>query len=130
MVASDNEERSAAFAEQHLNRINYPTQKIERCRQHILATKTHDLTQDNDTNLFTDADLCILGQSWNIYASYMNNIRKEFDVYPDPIYKAGRRKVLEHFLRMEPLFKTPHFHELYEEKAKENIREEILLLQV
>jgi predicted metal-dependent HD superfamily phosphohydrolase len=128
MVMNDNEERSAAFAERHLVSINYPPEKIEKCRQQILATKKHHVSQDHDTNLFTDADLCILGQNWEVYDSYRTKIRQEFGVYPDSIFNAGRRKVLTYFLQMDPLYKTPHFRQLYEKKAKENIRRELELL--
>jgi predicted metal-dependent HD superfamily phosphohydrolase len=128
-VMNDNEERSAAFAERHLQQIGYPPEKIDKCRQQILDTQKHTASHDHDTNLLTDADLSILGQPWNIYDTYRNNIRKEFGVYPDAIYNAGRRKVLHYFLKMEPLYKTGHFHSLYEAAAKENIRKELQLLQ-
>jgi len=129
IVSNDNEERSAAFAERQLLSIGYPPEKIERCKAQIMATKTHHLAQDHDTNLLTDADLCILGQPWKVYNAYQKNIRKEFLLYPDNIYHAGRKKVLGQFLRMRPLFKTKHFYQLYEEAAKENMRKEIALLE-
>lgn len=129
MVMNDNEERSADFAERHLASFQYVPKKIDKCRQQILATKKHSLSEDHDTNLFIDADLSILGQDWEVYNSYRSKIRQEFGVYPDSIFNAGRRKVLLYFLQMEPLFKTPHFRQLYEEKAKENLRRELELLR-
>lgn len=129
LVMNDNEERSAAFAERHLAGFQYPAEKIEKCRQQIMATKKHGLSKENDTNLIIDADLSILGQDWEVYDSYRCKIREEFGVYPDSIFNAGRRKVLLYFLQMEPLFKTPHFRQLYEEKAKENLRRELELLR-
>lgn len=129
IVMNDNEERSADFCERHLASFQYAPEKIAKCRQQILATKKHSLSTDNDTNLLIDADLSILGQDWEVYDLYRNKIRQEFDVYPDSIFNAGRRKVLLYFLQMEPLFKTPHFRQLYEEKAKENLRREVELLR-
>lgn len=129
MVQHDNEERSAAFAGNHLTRMGCPPEKIAKCRRQILATKSHTLTPDTDTNLFTDADLSILGQPWPVYNKYRQNIRKEYSLYPDSIYQAGRRKVLLHYSGMDPLFKTPHFRQLYEAAAKENMQKEISLLQ-
>ncbi len=129
MVQHDNEERSAAVAERHLTRIGYPPQKIEHCCRQILATKYHKVSPDSDTNLLTDADLSILGQPWPVYDAYRQNVRKEYMIYPDSIFVAGRRKVLHHFLAMEPLFKTEHFRERYEQAAKENMKKEISLLQ-
>ena len=127
MVMHDDEERSADVAERHLTSISYPREKIERCRQLIMATKNHREAADHDTNLFTDADLCILGKPWPVYDVYRRKIRQEFGVYPDPIFSAGRKKVLLSFLEMEPLFKTSHFRALYEKTAKENLKEEITL---
>jgi predicted metal-dependent HD superfamily phosphohydrolase len=129
IVQHDNEERSADFAEKHLDRIGYPPEKIEKCRQQILATKNHIATPDNDTNLFIDADLSILGQPWKVYDAYRQNLREEYNVYPDSIYHAGRRKMLTNFLKMEPLFKTDHFRQLYEKPAKENMQKELRLLR-
>lgn len=128
-VLNDNEERSAAFAQRHLEQIAYPVEKIEACREQIMATKKHDFSNDNDTNWLTDADLSILGQPWELYDEYRNNIRQEFQVYPAFIYNAGRRKVLEYFVNLKPLYKTPHFYHLYEERAKENISTELQLLR-
>jgi predicted metal-dependent HD superfamily phosphohydrolase len=127
-VVHDNEERSAEVAEGRLQSIGYPAEKIEACRRQILATREHSYAQDNDTNLFTDADLSILGQPWSTYNNYQLKIRREYSIYADSIYQAGRRKVLEQFLRMEPLFKTKHFQELYEAAAKVNIRKELALI--
>ena len=56
---NDNEEKSAKFAANRLNLITWPSEKIEKCRQQILATKNHSLSTNNDTNLFIDADLAI-----------------------------------------------------------------------
>lgn len=128
IVLNNNEERSAAFAEKHLTLLHFPADKIEKCRQQILATQKHSVVQDNDTNLFTDADLSILGQPWEVYNAYKNNIRQEYGLYPDAIYNAGRRKVLTYFLDMTPLFKTPHFQQRYEKTAKENMQKEVRLL--
>lgn len=129
LVADDKEERSAAFAERHLQQIGYPQEKIDACKAQIMATQKHNKQNSKDTNLLIDADLSILGQPWRTYAAYKNNIRKEYSIYLDNIYIAGRRKVLAHFLQMNPLFKTEHFRRKYEEIAKENIRKELQLLE-
>jgi predicted metal-dependent HD superfamily phosphohydrolase len=128
-VSDDNEERSADVAESHLKMINYPAEKIQRCREQILATKHNSVHADNDTRLLTDADLCILGHPWNIYYRYKNQIRQEYGNYPDLIYHAGRKKLLLSFINRQPLFQTDHFGRLYEEKAKENMQKEIDLMQ-
>jgi len=125
---NNNEDKSADKAEEVLKKLNYPAEKIERCRQHILATKKHELSSDPDTNFLTDADLSILGQSPDEYETYHKQIRKEYFIFPDPIYHAGRQKVLHQFLHMERLFKTDAFHQQYEELAKENMQRELEII--
>ena len=89
---SDNEERSAQFAADRLAQLNYPISKIEVCRAQINATKSHAFTDDNDTNLFTDADLAILGSDWETYEQYAKAIRKECRIYPKLPFIFLRRR--------------------------------------
>jgi len=124
-LQSDNEEQSAALAAQRLQALSYPENKIARCQSHILATKRHQQEADNDANYFTDADLSILGSNRNTYAQYAANVRKEYAVYPDSLYKPGRASVLQHFLQMERIFKTPYFFEHFEEQARQNLETEL-----
>jgi len=125
VLLKDNEEKSAAVAVNNLNKIGFPEQKIIECSKQILATKTHMASADNDTNLFTDADLSVLGQAAHVYEEYCHQIRKEYAVYPDIIYKPGRKKVIAHFLGMDSIFKTPAFFDRYEKQAKENLQLEL-----
>lgn len=125
---NDNEEQSALLAEKRLKLINYPEDSIAKCKQLILATKSHLPVSDTDTNLFTDADLSILGYDWEMYYEYSKNVRKEYSFYPDILYKPGRKKVLQHFLSMNYIFKTEFFRKKYEGNAKENIRKELTKL--
>lgn len=124
-TSSTNEEDSAEIASQRLAAINYPLEKTKKCCEMILATKSHQLATDSDTNFLIDADLAILGKTPDEYKQYAENVRKEFVMYPDFIYKPGRRKVLQHFLDMDSIFKTDHFIDKYEEQARLNIRHEL-----
>jgi predicted metal-dependent HD superfamily phosphohydrolase len=126
---NDNEEKSALVARKCLQSISYPEEKIALCESHILATKGHVKSDCLDTNLFTDADLGILGSSWPVYHVYSMNIRREYKMYPDLLYKPGRRKVLEYFLKMERIYKSDVFHLKYEAQAKANLYQELDLLQ-
>ncbi|GAA4731614.1 HD domain-containing protein [Flavisolibacter ginsenosidimutans] len=125
---NDNEDLSADEAGNLLKEIGFVPAKIDRCRQHILATKHHKQSSDGDTNFIMDADLLILGQPWEVYKEYMNNIRKEYEVYPDNIFYAGRTHVLKNFLQTERLFKTDYFHQRFENAAKENIQRELEII--
>ncbi len=105
-LKNNNEERSADFACARLQKLSVPETIIENCIEQILATKKHLFSADGDTNIFLDADLSILGADWETYLNYTKQIRKEYAIYPDLIYKPGRRKVLQHFLQMERIYKT------------------------
>ncbi|HEY9046163.1 MAG TPA: hypothetical protein VIN08_09715 [Ohtaekwangia sp.] len=124
-LSKDNEEKSAAFAAERLKEISFPVQRIDQCTAQILATKSHTVSQDSDTNFFTDADLSILGADWEVYHEYTKNIRKEYSFYPDLLYKPGRKKVLEHFLSMSRIFKTEQFFSRFEENARKNLLQEL-----
>lgn len=125
----DNESESALLAEKRLKEIqHFPIDRINRCSVHILATKGHNKSFDNDTNLFTDADLSILGAENHIYKQYIKDIRREYFIYSDKEYAYGRRMALLYFLKMKQIFKTTHFLFKYEEQARRNIQEELDIL--
>ena len=125
VLKHDNEEKSALLAAERLTAIGLPVNKIEKCKVQILATKTHENNVEPDTNLFTDADLSILGRDWDVYEYYCMQVRREYSVYPDVIYKPGRKKVLQHFLKMERIFKTTYFFNRFEEQARLNLTHEM-----
>ena len=126
-LKKDNEERSADLAYERMALLNILPELKEKCKLQILATKHHQLNEDSDTNYFTDADLSILGSDSDSYFTYSKQIRKEYLYFPDIVYKPGRRKVLEHFLKMENLFKTQYFQEKFEVQARINISWELKL---
>jgi len=125
---TDNEAESAAIAQKRLSALSVPESLISRSVLHILATKGHSVSDDNDTNLFTDADLAVLGQDVAIYKDYSENVRKEYFIYPDSAYNKGRKKVLSYFLDMKQIYKTDYFFRKYETQARENIKDELSLL--
>ena len=94
----------------------------------ICATQLHSYNSIEDINWLIDFDLKILTKDWEDYKTYFEQIRKEYRIYPDFLYKPGRAKALKHFLENEFIFQTDDFRNLYEEKARKNIEKEILLL--
>ena len=121
VLRHDNEEKSAEIAVERMLQLQLPTAMAEKCRLHIIATKQHLFNPNQDTNLFTDADLAILGSSPDTYAGYAEAVRKEYSIYPDLIYNPGRKKVLHHFLEMEHIYKTPYFRDRFGAAAKTNL---------
>lgn len=123
-----NEEKSAEFAQKRLQDLGLNETDIAEVSQQILATKSHQKSENDDINYLLDADLSVLGKDPEIYLEYTKNIRKEYSVYPDLLYKPGRRKVLQHFLELENIFKSEYFRGIHEVQARENIEVEISTL--
>lgn len=126
--SKSNEEKSAEYAKIRLQKLDMNQELIVAIANQIIATKAHQKSDDQDTNYLLDSDLSILGKDIETYLEYTKKIRKEYSIYPDLLYKPGRKKVLQHFLALENIFKTDYFQEKYEIQAKENIEFEISLL--
>lgn len=118
-----NEEKSADFAVHKLSGIINDLD-VKEVYNKIIATKTH-IADAIDTKWLVDFDLIILGQSTETYTKYSNLIREEYKTVPNFIYKKGRKKVLQHFIKKPFIFATEEVRQLYEKKAKENLSNEL-----
>ena len=127
-LKSDNEEKSAELATKRMQQIGVNQSMISKCVRQIIATKSHSASDKSDTNYFTDADLSILGYSWEAYHTYFQNVRKEYAIYPTFLYNRGRKKVLKYFLQMDRIYKTDYFFNKLEVNAKLNLKRELELL--
>jgi len=124
-LKNDNEEKSAAMATDRLSQLNVSKDQKEKCRQQILSTRTHAVSDKPDTNYLTDADLAILGSDPESYSEYSRKVRKEYKYFPDLVYNPGRKKVLMRFLEMSNIFKTTYFQNKYEVQARLNMASEL-----
>jgi predicted metal-dependent HD superfamily phosphohydrolase len=122
----DNEYQSALVLKRALEGSTF--EDLDYCMEQIELTKSHELSDDKDTNILLDLDLGILGKDWESYLSYTKQIRQEYKIYPNFLYKKGRRKVLVHFLELESIFKTTFFKEKYEQQARANLKKELSIL--
>ncbi len=126
---SNNEEQSAEVAIKRLNLISFPEKLTTFCSHLILATKNHE-SSDRETNLFTDADLSILGSDAEAYQTYTRQIRLEYSIFPDLVYNPGRKKVLTRFLNMKSIYKTKEFSDKYELTGRANLQTELSALHI
>lgn len=121
-----NEERSAALARHALGELRFPDESIETVERMILATKRHDpASLTPELHAFLDADLAILGSDRDRYRKYAEDIRREYDFVPEPMFRTGRGHVLREFLARPSIYATEAFRARFEEQARENIREEL-----
>lgn len=122
----DNELKSAEYALSILSENSILNKQL--VFDAICATQQHQQNSIEDINWLIDFDLKILAKDWEDYQIYFDQIRKEYRIYPDFLYKPGRAKALKHFLENNFIFQTNEFRNLYEEKARINIEKEISLL--
>ncbi|KRD12685.1 hypothetical protein ASE21_01920 [Flavobacterium sp. Root901] len=126
VTRKDNELKSAEFAVKILNQNSILDKDF--IFEAICATQLHQHDKIEDINWLIDFDLKILSKDWEDYKIYFEQIRKEYRLYPELLYKPGRAKALKHFLENEFIFQTKEFRVLYEDKARANINKEISLL--
>ena len=131
VLTSTNELESAKLARQHLFAMGYPANKINRCFDMIVATKTHQLppqVDDIDGRFFMDIDLSILGADKEQYLEYAEQVRNEYKVFPSFLYRRGRKKALQHLLDTPSIYKTDLFRDKLEAKARANLQMELSYL--
>ncbi|WP_316633449.1 hypothetical protein [uncultured Flavobacterium sp.] len=127
----DNELKSAEYAVSiftDIKPVGFAKPDKQLVFDAICATQLHQHNAIEDINWLIDFDLKILARDWDEYQIYFEQIRKEYRIYPDFLYKPGRAKALKHFLENDFIFQTATFRDLFEEKARTNIEKEILLL--
>jgi predicted metal-dependent HD superfamily phosphohydrolase len=122
--ASDNEERSAEYAERLCQELAIPEGR--RIAALIRKTKTHE-ADDDDAQVLLDADLAILGASESDYLAYAEKIRREYAWVPEPEYRKGRQEILERFLTRPRIF---HLLDDLEAPARCNLAAEIATLTI
>ena len=77
------------------------------------------------------ADLAILGQPADVYDSYARKLRIEYAHIDDSNYMAGRKTILQHFLKLAgagALYGDAYFADMYTDAAHENLSREIATL--
>ncbi|GAA2310261.1 hypothetical protein GCM10010402_82670 [Actinomadura luteofluorescens] len=126
---ADNEERSARLAARMLADTDLPDAAVARVVRLVELTATHAPEEgDRDGQVLCDADLAVLGAEPEDYAAYAAAVREEYAFVPDELFRAGRAEVLSGLLALPRLFHTPAARERFEERARANMRTELLLL--
>jgi len=130
----DNELRSAEVAKEVLSFLGsaysadrLSSNRITRCFHQIILTQHHHAKEDDglDEKLLLDFDLEILSRDWEQYKIYAQQIRKEYSIYPNFLYRKGRKKALASFLERKKIYQTEWYQENCEPQARQNIRKEI-----
>ncbi|MGW7046602.1 HD domain-containing protein [Streptomyces avermitilis] len=126
---SENEERSARLAERALPEAGVSGARTAEVARLVRLTVTHDPADgDRDGRVLCDADLAILAAPPKAYAAYAAAVREEYAFVPDDAFRAGRAAVLRQLLDLPRLFRTPYGEREWEERARENLRDELARL--
>jgi predicted metal-dependent HD superfamily phosphohydrolase len=120
--ASDNEARSAELARAALVEGGAPQSRADEVARLVRLTDHVAPPEDPVGELVCDVDLSILGRPEGEFEEYERRIRAEYHQVSDPLYRAGRARVLAQLLSRDPLFRTDYFRRRYEDSARHNLR--------
>jgi len=127
-LRADNEAKSAEWAEAFLRQTTLGPDRRARVADLICRTQDHTQPQppdDADLLLFLDADLGILGAPEAAYWDYARQVRREYRLVPDLLYRPGRRKVLAKLIEAPVLYHTPALREALDAPARRNLAAEL-----
>ncbi|WP_206185917.1 hypothetical protein [Sphingosinicella sp. BN140058] len=122
---SDNEERSAARAVAELTKNGAAAKDAQEIGRLIQLTKGHQVAPgDRLGAILVSIDLSILGAEPARYEAYARAIREEYRHVAEPLYRAGRKQVLAHFLAADPLYPHAPLDARYGAQARRNMAAE------
>jgi len=127
--SKENERKSAELAHSVLKRIEMDTIYSEDVKKYIFWTQHNNDPKDTDARILIDIDISIFGKSEEEYNEYERNIRKEYHMISDIIYKKKRCIFLQDILNKETIYHTTYFRSKYETIARDNIMRTIKMLR-
>jgi predicted metal-dependent HD superfamily phosphohydrolase len=120
---TDNEAVSAEWARAFLAA---DADLAERVGRVIEMTRDHaEGEAEGDAALFLDMDIAILGAPRETYCRYAAGVRREFGVFADSAFAAGRASFLEKQLARARTFRTDYYDQGLGENARANMAWEL-----
>ena len=117
-----NERQSAHLFHRELGDILRGQLNSEMVESLILATRHLDLPPASpDESLIRDLDLSVLAEPPARYATYTENIRREYEHLDEAAFREGRSQFIKGFLARKQIYMTRHFRKLWEDQARENL---------
>jgi predicted metal-dependent HD superfamily phosphohydrolase len=124
---SDNEAKSAELALEAIGTF-LPDEGLDTAlvRRLIELTAQHGKLDraalDEDTRLFLDCDMAILGSEPAAFDAYDAAIAVEYAHVPKLIFRFNRRRFLKHLLEVDRIFLSDFFHARLDAAARANLR--------
>lgn len=133
---SDNEFKSAVFAQEDIRRIRgwddcdgMRADYIDEVARLIMLTKNHIPQSDDDEIGKTIIDLDLAGMATSQYDNNTIRIRKEYRFADAETWAKGRIKFLTTYLDRPQIFHTEHGLKNWELPARENMLRELKTLE-
>ncbi|MGC9670836.1 metal-dependent phosphohydrolase [Planosporangium sp. 12N6] len=124
--AGDNEERSAALAEDRLPAAGIPAARVAETARLVRLTAGHVVADgDRDGALLADADLAVLAADRYDYDRYAAAVRREYAHVSDGAFRAGRSGVLDGLLALPALYRIVPERAEWEVRARANLEREL-----
>lgn len=124
----DNENISAEYAVITLSLLKESRALRDTVKDLILVTRHPSRPQTPDQAWMLDIDLAILGAEPARYDAYAAQVRQEYQHVPEPVYRMGRKAVLQSFLAEPALYHTDFFRQRLQEQAVANLDRELAQL--
>jgi predicted metal-dependent HD superfamily phosphohydrolase len=121
LKGSNNEARSADWAEEELLKAGVAAESASRVRELVLVTKHTGVPETCDEKVLVDIDLAILGASKARFTEYERQIREEYSYVPELLFRLKRREILQSFLDRPEIYSTPVLHTQLEAMARANL---------
>jgi predicted metal-dependent HD superfamily phosphohydrolase len=128
--ATDNEQRSAAWARDLAHTFCAPADVAQRLYDLIMFTRHATEPVGVDAQVLVDADLSILGTHPERFSEYEAQIRTEYGWVPEPLFRQRRDAILRGFLARQHIYFTPLFQTRYEAQARTNMTRSLSQLRV
>jgi predicted metal-dependent HD superfamily phosphohydrolase len=125
---TDNEERSAELARASLREAQVAPEIAERIKRLVLETRHETTPHEADAALLCDIDLSILGRSPEVFDLFERQIRREYAMVPESMYRTRRSEVLRRFLSRPTIYRTAWFRRRYETRARANLERSLTQL--
>ena len=119
--SKNNEERSAEWARDSALGAGLVDTQASRVYGLVMATMHDAVPIGKDAAVLVDIDLSILGSDTPRFDEYETQVREEYRWVPTPLYRSGRRKILQEFLNRKSIYSTEYFRDHYEAQARSNI---------
>ena len=125
---SDNEQKSAAWAEAVIQQSGLSREIAKRVASLILDTRHQEEVTEEDAQLLVDVDLSILGREAEVFWQYEENIRKEYTWVPEDVFRRERVKILRGFLARQHIYYHREYRERFEARTRANLEQAIARL--